>query len=94
MVCQILSDSAQPSAQMPYPRGPNTIISRSVMFRSTADVWWFKCFFRSTATQKFSESGGNQRFLYAVSEMQGWRISESFAILIAFAAHLLDALTG
>jgi len=27
------------------------------------------------ATRKFSESGGNDRFLFAVSEMQGWRIS-------------------
>ncbi|KAJ7288355.1 phosphatase 2C-like domain-containing protein [Mycena rebaudengoi] len=29
----------------------------------------------SPATQKFSESGGNARFHYAVTEMQGWRIS-------------------
>ncbi|KAJ7175839.1 phosphatase 2C-like domain-containing protein [Mycena filopes] len=29
----------------------------------------------SPATQKFSETGGNARFHYAVSEMQGWRIS-------------------
>jgi len=29
----------------------------------------------SPATQKFSESGGNGRFQYAVTEMQGWRIT-------------------
>ncbi|KAJ7044097.1 phosphatase 2C-like domain-containing protein [Mycena alexandri] len=29
----------------------------------------------SPATQKFSETGGNARFQYAVTEMQGWRIS-------------------
>ncbi|KAJ7505343.1 phosphatase 2C-like domain-containing protein [Mycena galericulata] len=29
----------------------------------------------SPATQKFSESGGNARFHYAVTEMQGWRIT-------------------
>ncbi|KAJ7459841.1 phosphatase 2C-like domain-containing protein [Mycena latifolia] len=29
----------------------------------------------SPATQKFSESGGNGRFHYAVTEMQGWRIT-------------------
>ncbi|KAJ7109712.1 phosphatase 2C-like domain-containing protein [Mycena crocata] len=29
----------------------------------------------SPATQKFSEAGGNARFSYAVSEMQGWRIT-------------------
>jgi protein phosphatase 2C family protein 2/3 len=29
----------------------------------------------SPATQKFSESGANERLLYAVSEMQGWRIT-------------------
>ncbi|KAJ6512254.1 phosphatase 2C-like domain-containing protein [Mycena vitilis] len=29
----------------------------------------------SPATQKFSESGGNDRFHYAVTEMQGWRIT-------------------
>jgi hypothetical protein len=34
--------------------------------------------FSSTATGKTSESGGNHRFLYSVSEMQGWRISVLF----------------
>ncbi|KAJ6613346.1 phosphatase 2C-like domain-containing protein, partial [Mycena sp. CBHHK59/15] len=29
----------------------------------------------SPATQKFSDSGGNARFQYAVTEMQGWRIT-------------------
>ncbi|KAJ7134603.1 phosphatase 2C-like domain-containing protein [Mycena epipterygia] len=29
----------------------------------------------SPATQKFSEEGGNARFHYAVTEMQGWRIT-------------------
>ncbi|KAJ7935621.1 PP2C-domain-containing protein [Mycena leptocephala] len=29
----------------------------------------------SPATQKFSEAGGNARFHYAVTEMQGWRIT-------------------
>jgi hypothetical protein len=29
-----------------------------------------------TATDKVSQSGANKRFLYSVSEMQGWRISE------------------
>jgi protein phosphatase 2C family protein 2/3 len=29
----------------------------------------------SPVTQKFSHSGANERFLYAVSEMQGWRIT-------------------
>ncbi|KDQ62417.1 hypothetical protein JAAARDRAFT_30322 [Jaapia argillacea MUCL 33604] len=29
----------------------------------------------SPATEKSTDSGGNERFLYAVSEMQGWRIT-------------------
>jgi hypothetical protein len=30
------------------------------------------------ATKKVSDTGANERFFFAVSEMQGWRISESF----------------
>lgn len=31
----------------------------------------------SSATDKKHESGGDERFLYGLAEMQGWRISES-----------------
>lgn len=40
------------------------------------------------ATNKISDSGGDERFLYAVSEMQGWRISEWFTTFVALCSAL------
>jgi hypothetical protein len=38
-------------------------------------------------TKKASDSGGNDRLLYAVSEMQGWRIGK-WQIVVGPAAHV------
>jgi len=34
-----------------------------------------------SATKKYSESGGNDRFHFGISEMQGWRIGKSSVFL-------------
>ena len=42
------------------------------------------------AVTKKTEEGGNAKFAYAVSEMQGWRISESFVTSLAHRSHSDD----
>jgi hypothetical protein len=40
----------------------------------------------SADTRKFTETGSNERFLYALSEMQGWRLSGPLSQSFLFAA--------
>jgi hypothetical protein len=57
--------------------GSNALQSRLAVFASGIYDTGLRAIlsFCTTATDKHTENGGDSKFLYAVSEMQGWRIS-------------------
>ena len=50
--------------------------SEASLFQLSSDLSSFAHFRFAVATDKHSKSGGDARFIYSISEMQGWRISE------------------
>ncbi|KAK7048343.1 putative general substrate transporter [Favolaschia claudopus] len=72
----ICSQSAQLITTFAMPSAISALTWKIYLIYMVWDIFeWLGQTLSSPATQKFSESGGNARFQYAVTEMQGWRIT-------------------